>query len=155
MSKYTFEAKLEGSPDYPNAAFVGVPFDVKETFGKSRVKIKATIDGIPYRGTLVKMKTPYHILIVIQEIRKKIGKTHGDIVSIELEEDLEERVVEIPEKLSQIFQQHPETKDFFDSLSYTHRKEYVRWLTSAKRESTRQVRWNKVVNMLLEEVKHP
>ena len=155
MSKHIFEAKLEGTPDYPNAAFVSIPFDVKATFGKSRVKVKATIDGIPYRGLLTRMKTPHHILVVIKAIREEIGKTHGDMVSVELEEDFEERIVEIPEKLNAIFQEHPETKDFFDRLSYTHRKEYVRWLTSAKRESTRQARWEKVVDMLLDEVKHP
>jgi hypothetical protein len=34
-------------------ACVTVPFDVEKEFGQKRVKIKATIDGEPYRGLLV------------------------------------------------------------------------------------------------------
>jgi uncharacterized protein YdeI (YjbR/CyaY-like superfamily) len=36
---------------------------------------------------------------------------------------------------------------FFDSLSYTHRKEYCRWITEAKKEETRLERLEKAVDM--------
>jgi uncharacterized protein YdeI (YjbR/CyaY-like superfamily) len=36
----------------------------------------------------------------------------------------------------------------FDSFSYSHRKEYVEWLTEAKREETRQRRLEKALAML-------
>jgi hypothetical protein len=68
-------------------AYITVPFDVGDVFGKKRVKIIATIDGEPYRGTLVRMGEPDHILLVLKEIREKIGKSFGNEVEIELEED--------------------------------------------------------------------
>ena len=60
---------------------------MEKTFGKKRVKVKATIGGEPYRGSLVRMGTACHLLPVLKEIRARIGKTIGDAVEVELEED--------------------------------------------------------------------
>jgi uncharacterized protein YdeI (YjbR/CyaY-like superfamily) len=47
------------------------------------------------------------------------------------------------------------TLSFFNSLSYTHRKEYVRWIESAKKPETRTVRLQKTIQMLKQKTKHP
>ncbi len=65
-------------------AFVTVPFDVEAAFGKKRVSVRATIDDRPYRGSLVRMGGPDHILGVLKEIRAKIGKRVGDEVYVVL-----------------------------------------------------------------------
>jgi uncharacterized protein YdeI (YjbR/CyaY-like superfamily) len=44
---------------------------------------------------------------------------------------------------------------FFDSLSYTHRKEYCRWITEAKKEETRARHLEKAIEMLKAKVKTP
>ncbi len=44
---------------------------------------------------------------------------------------------------------------FFESLSYTHRKEYCRWVSEAKKEETRAKRLEKAVVMLRDKVKTP
>jgi uncharacterized protein YdeI (YjbR/CyaY-like superfamily) len=44
---------------------------------------------------------------------------------------------------------------FFEKLSYTHRKEYCRWLTEAKKEETRQARLVKAIEMLRKGIKTP
>ena len=33
-----------------NAAYVEVPYDIKELFGKGRLLVNAAFDGVPYRG---------------------------------------------------------------------------------------------------------
>jgi uncharacterized protein YdeI (YjbR/CyaY-like superfamily) len=43
----------------------------------------------------------------------------------------------------------------FEKLSYTHRKEYVKWIEDAKKEETRQNRMAKAVAMLKQRVKTP
>ena len=58
---YVFQAIIEKVPDI-DGAYVHFPFDVKKEFGKGRVKIHATFDGVPYDGSLVKMKTPGYIV---------------------------------------------------------------------------------------------
>ena len=46
-------------------------------------------------------------------------------------------------------------RTFFDSLSYTNRKEYCRWITEAKKEETRAARLEKSIEMLRKGVKTP
>lgn len=82
---YEFEAKIEKVPDI-DGAYIEIPFDVKTEFGKGRVPVKATFDGEPYEGSLVKMKTPNHIIGIRKEIRAKIGKQPGDMVKVTIQE---------------------------------------------------------------------
>jgi len=133
--------------------FVEVPFDVEATFGKKRVKVKATIDGVPYRGSLVRMGRPCHMLVVPKEIRDKIGKRPGDQVHVGVEEDKEPRLVEVPGDLRQALDADAEVGRFFEGLSYTHQKEYVNWVIEAKRPETRQNRILKVLDMLRRGIK--
>ena len=144
--RYKFRAVIEEAGG--GGAFVTIPFDVEEAFGKKRVKVKAFIDGELYRGSLVRMGSTNHILGVLKEIRLKIGKSYGDEVEISIEEDTEPRVVEIPQDLKEELDQDPEAQAIFTKLSYTHRKEYVRWIEEAKREGTRLKRINKTITML-------
>jgi hypothetical protein len=144
--KYQFRAVIEAGDG--GGAFVIVPFDVEKTFGKKRVKIIATIDGEPYRGSLVRMGSPHHMLLVLKEIREKIGKTIGDEVAVELEEDLKERIVVVPEDLQKALEAEPTAQAYFNRLSFSHQKEYVQWVTGAKHEETRQARITRMIDML-------
>ena len=83
-----------------------------------------------------------------KEIREQIGKTFGDEIQVTVEPDLEERIIEIPKDLLKELKKDKEAQAFFDKLSYTHRKEYVTWVTEAKKEETRQNRIVKTIDML-------
>lgn len=134
--------------------FVNIPFDVNEVYGtRGRVKVKATIDGIHYRGSIMNMGTGCHILGILKEIRKKIGKEIGDYVSIVLEEDTEPRVVEIPDYFSDALNSFPDAKIIFENYSYSHKKEYIDWISSAKKPETRLSRIKKAIDKLQEQVK--
>jgi len=82
---FRFEAEIKKVPDI-DGAYIEFPFDVKEEFGKGRVKVSATFDGELYDGSLVKMKTPGHIIGIRKEIRKIIGKQAGDIIKVTVKE---------------------------------------------------------------------
>lgn len=82
---YEFEAEIQKVPDI-DGAYIEIPFDVKEEFGRGRVPVRATFDGEPYNGSLVRMKTPCHILGIRKDIRAKIGKQPGDTIRVTLEE---------------------------------------------------------------------
>jgi uncharacterized protein YdeI (YjbR/CyaY-like superfamily) len=96
------------------------------------------------------MKSDCHILGLTQEIRKQLGKTFGDKVSVSLTEDKEERVVEIAEDVVSVFNENPEAKALFDKMSYTHKKEYIRWIEEAKKPETRENRKIKMIQMILD-----
>jgi hypothetical protein len=145
----TFEAILISVPDYPNAAYVEIPFNVETVFGKKgRIKVKASFNGIPYRGSIAKMGTPFYTLLVLKGIREKLNKKIGESITVTLNIDVEERKVDIPEFLVTEFKINNIAATFFNKLSYTHQKGYVNWLLSAKRKETKVYRLNKLVEML-------
>ncbi len=83
--KYCFTAEIKKVPDI-DGAYVEVPLDVKEEFGKGRVLVHATFDGEAYDGQVVRMGTPCHIIGLRKDIRKKIGKQPGDMVEVTIME---------------------------------------------------------------------
>lgn len=141
MDKISFSGTIEQNKGM-DAAFVKFPFDTEKLFGtKGQVKIIATFDGIAeYRGSLANMGQGCHVLGLTKEIRRKINKTFGDTVSVELKKDSQERTVVIPNDAQALFDANKDAKEFFDTLSYTNRKEYIVWIESAKKEKTRAKR---------------
>lgn len=132
-----------------NGAYIEPPFNVEEVFGAKRVKVKATFDGVPYRGSIVRMGGCY-MLGMTQDIRKKIGKSFGDTVEVTVEKDEEERILDIPADLLEAMNVNPEARKTYDNLSYTSKRDYIRWITDAKKAETRQNRIKKAVEMLVE-----
>lgn len=145
-----FEAEILQHGDI-NAAYVNFPFSTEELFGKKgQVKIKATFDDkVDYRGSLANMGQGCHTLGLTQAVRKSLGKTFGDTVAVKLWQDKEERIVEIPEDVQKIFDENPKAFELYDNMSYTHRKEYMRWITEAKKPETRENRKEKMIEMIL------
>lgn len=83
--RYEFDAIILKVPDI-DGAYIEFPYDVKEEFNKGRVKVEATFDGYPYSGSLVRMKTPRHIIGIRKDIRQAINKQPGDIVHVTIKE---------------------------------------------------------------------
>ncbi len=82
---YTFDAVIRKVPDI-DGAYVEFPYDVRQEFGRGRVKVRALFDGVPYDGSLVRMGTPGHIIGLRKDIRAQIGKQPGDTVRVSIQE---------------------------------------------------------------------
>ena len=84
---YRFDAVIQKNPDM-DAAYVIFPYDIHEEFGKGRVKVRATFDGVPYDGSIVNMGVKdadgkvCYVIGMTKAIRKKIEKTFGDPVAV-------------------------------------------------------------------------
>lgn len=146
-----FSAEIQQHQDI-NAAFINFPFDTNELFGKKgQVKVKVLLDDkVEYRSSLANMGGGCHRLGLTQVIRKELGKTFGEIVDVKLWEDKEERVVTVPDDVQELLNQNEKAKEFYNKMSYTHRKEYIRWIEEAKKEENRERRKIKMIEMLLE-----
>jgi len=131
---------------------IELPFDVREVFGAARVPVVARVNGVEYRTTIVRMQGEW-LLGMRRELRRQGGIEAGDRVTVELERDDAPREVEVPPELAELLD--ADGRAFFDSLSFTHRREYVEWITGAKREETRRRRLAKAVEMLRDRVKTP
>jgi hypothetical protein len=153
MKKYKFKAKIEAGDG--GGAYVLFPYDtVKEFATKGKVPVKATFNGVSYSGSLIKYDNPLHMLGVSKAIRNQIGKQPGDTIEVVVWKDDEVRTVEVPAQLETLMARAG-LLPFFNGLSYTHRKEYCRWITEAKKEETRLKRLGKAIEMLKKGVKTP
>lgn len=144
--KHTFTAVIQNAGG--GGAFVEVPFDVEKAFGAKKPRVKAVIEGVPYRGLLTRMGGLNHILIILKGIREQIGKTFGDKVKVTVEPDTEPRVIEIPPELEKAFRKDKAAAAYFHSLAYSHKREYVGYITEAKKEETRLRRVAQTISML-------
>ena len=146
---FEFDAVLQRPEKHPTAAYIDIPLDVAKIFGtRGQVKVSVTIDGEPYRGSIAPMGTGCHSLIIRKDIRQKIGKHHGEAVHVVLRKDNTPRTVTVPADLQEALAGDAPIAAHFASLSYTHRKEFVQWIESAKRAETRQRRIAKAMSML-------
>lgn len=59
----------------------------------------------------------------------------------------------VPNELLEVLNKNPKAKEVFDNFSYSHKKEYVEWISEAKRETTKEKRLNQTIEWL-EEGKH-
>ena len=87
--EHRFTARIERSGDM-DAAYVVVPIDIRKEYGKGRLKVEATFDGEPYRGSVVNMGVKdaagniCYIIGITKAIRQRIGKSFGDTVEVTL-----------------------------------------------------------------------
>ncbi|MDN5200650.1 YdeI/OmpD-associated family protein [Fulvivirgaceae bacterium BMA10] len=151
-----FEAIIEKPDPGSDAACISIPFDVQDVYGtKGQVKVKATFDGYEYRGVIANMGTGSHIIILTKAVRKAIGKDHGDQIKVTLLKDTEERVITIPDYFQKLLDQDQKIKSFFNSLSYTNRKEYINWMEGAKKQETKDRRIWQSLEKLEKGIKNP
>jgi len=147
--RYKFSAIIQRSSGW--GAFVIFPYDVPTEFGiKGRIPVQATLDKLPYTGSLMTCGTPQHLLAVPKDIRAKLNKEPGDPIAVELWKDDDPRTVELPPEFIKLLKKE-KLLEHFEKLSMTRRKEYRNWLAAAKKEETRQRRLAKAIEILKQE----
>ena len=133
------------------AAAVILDDDQMATIGEGprRFPVRATINGYTWRSTVTRMRGE-NMLGLNREVRTEAGVAAGDTVEVLIELDTEPREVEVPEALSAALAQDTVAKSVFEGMSFTHRKEYARWIEEAKRDETRDKRVAQALEMLRE-----
>ncbi|HXY10646.1 MAG TPA: YdeI/OmpD-associated family protein [Terriglobales bacterium] len=147
MKKLEFKVKLDGVEGTEGAALIP-PFDIQEVFQtRGRVPVRGTINGFPFRSSLMPMGG-CHRLVVNKTIRDGARVKAGDTVTVQMERDAAERVVEAPPALRKALAKSKAAQANWAQLSYTHQKEIARSITDAKQEETRARRLEKVMAIL-------
>jgi len=102
------------------------------------MKFRATVE--PGGKTATGIEVPDEVVVA--------GVAAGDQVDIDIEPDTAPREVEVPTDLTEALARDDMARAAFDGLSYTHRKEWVRWVEEAKKADTRATRLAKTVEAL-------
>jgi hypothetical protein len=147
----TFTAALYRPEGIGTSTFITAPFSVEQEFGtRAQVKVKGTVNGVPFRSSLMPYGNGTHYMAINQALREAAGISAGDEADFTLELDTEARVVEVPEDVNAALQENAAAGESFERMSYSHRKEYVEWINSAKKPETRTSRIAKAMVMLAE-----
>jgi antitoxin component of MazEF toxin-antitoxin module len=128
------------------ATGIQVPEEVIEALGQSkRPPVTITINGFTYRTTAVRMGGAFYVPLAAEN-REAAGVAAGDAITVEIENDTAPREVTLPDDLAAAMDDAARTT--YDGLSYTHRKEWVRWVEEAKKPETRATRIERTVTGL-------
>ena len=146
MAAKNLKVKLQ-LDDRGAVSFV-VPEDVVESFrsGK-RPPVQTTINGYPFR-TRVAVYGGVSSVMLHKEILDGAGVGAGDTVNVTIDLDQAPRELEMPPELTRALNADRAAQAAFEKLSYTHRKEYAKWIADAAREETRKRRVARAVEML-------
>jgi hypothetical protein len=69
--------------------------------------------------------------------------------------DPKSKTVRLPDDLSSVLTKNKKANSFFDSLSFTNKKEYIEWIVTAKRPETRSERIKGTIERLEKNWKNP
>ncbi len=141
--KVTLEKAAEA-----NHCWVTLPFDPKEQFGKVRAPVVVTIGRYAFRTTIFSMGGRY-LIGIRKEHRDAAGVKAGDTLSITVAPDTAPRTVTPPPDLKKALKGSTAAQAVWETLSYTHKREYVEWIEEAKKPETRLRRLEKTIEQLL------
>jgi hypothetical protein len=116
--------------------------------GRARVAVHGTLDGRPFRSSLLPDGKGGFFLVVNAAMRG--AKAHGARVRVSYEIDPAPREVELPPELAAALETDPLAKAAFSRLSYSCRKEYADYVGEAKKAETRTSRAEKCLPMVRE-----
>lgn len=91
MKDYKFKAQIMAA-ERKGGAYVIFPYNIREEFGKGRVKVDVLFDDISYRGSIVNMGLKdkdgniCYVIGILKSIREALGKDIGDIVNVTVSE---------------------------------------------------------------------
>lgn len=150
MARTRFTARLRASGRGAGGHLVEVPDEVIAALGgRGRIPVKASFNGIPYRGSIVRMGG-LMMLGVTKAIMAEAGAGPGDVLDVVVENDEAPREVEVPPELTEALKRNRAARAVWDGLSFSHRREYVGYIVEAKKEETRARRVERTIQALTE-----
>jgi hypothetical protein len=139
--------RLTVQPNEPGVFFELPEGVVAALGGGKRPAVRAVVHDYEHRTRIAVYGDRYY-LAFRREAREAAGLVPGDEVDIALELDEQPREVVLPSDVAAALDADPAARVRFDALSFTHRKEYVDWIQSAKRAETRQRRLAQATTLL-------
>lgn len=154
----SFQAPLQRTGDRLNWVVIRVPFDAAKFWGRrGQIKVKGELrpagskaTGFAFRTSLFPDGKGNHFMMVNKQMQKGAGVQPGMTAHFRMERDTEERVVAPPAELLRVLRESKALACFYESLSYSTRREIARWIAGAKHAETRARRSEQMAVRLME-----
>ena len=134
-------------PPEPMRGLEVPPTVVQSLGGGARPAVTITVNGHSWKSRVAIMRGR-HLLGLSNANRQAAGVAIGEEVEVELELDSEPRVVVEPADFAQALDDDPVARAAYDGLAYSHKREHVRAIESAKKPETRRRRIEKAIATL-------
>jgi hypothetical protein len=152
VSKIRFKAKLlrpAGTAKGGSWTFLVLPKNASAKLPtRGMTTVKGTISGYPFRATLEPDGQRSHWLKVNQKMRESAGAEVGDILTLEIMSAGEEPEPRVPADLRKALAAVPKAQAFWSDITPISRRDWIHWITSAKRPETRARRIDNACKML-------
>lgn len=156
MKEKRFEGVLTARGPKGAWTYMSIPFSVEEAFGKkSRVPVSGTINGFPFRNSLMPNGDGTHLMTISKELMQGAKAAQGERVKVTMKIDDSPREVELPAELAEALARDKQAAETFATLAHSHKKEFTDWVAGAKRAETRASRAEKAVEMIREKKRRP
>jgi hypothetical protein len=110
--------------------------------------VTGTINGYPFRATLEPDGQRSHWLKVNGKMREAAGADAGDVVTLEIMSAGEEPEPRVPADLRKALAAAPKARALWSDITPIARRDWIHWITSAKRPETRVRRIDNACEML-------
>lgn len=140
-----FRALVE--PPEPMRGLEVPPEVVAALGGGARPPVTITVNGHSWKSRVALLRGR-RLIGLSHANRRAAGVAIGDEVEVELELDTELRVVVAPEDFARALDDDPVARAAYDNLAYSHKREHVRAIESAKKPETRLRRIEKAISTL-------
>jgi len=129
-----------------------VPIEVADALGGGkRPRVTITINGHSWKSRVAIMRGRY-LIGLSNANRQAAGIATGDEVEVEVEYDAETPAVVEPEDFARALDADPVARAAYDRLAYSHKREHVLAIESAKKPETRMRRIEKALAMMRDPV---
>jgi Bacteriocin-protection, YdeI or OmpD-Associated/Domain of unknown function (DUF1905) len=110
--------------------------------------VACTLNGIPFRATLEPDGRKSHWLKVSRKLRVSAGAEAGDLVTLEITSVQKQMEPRVPADLRSAFASAPQARAVWRDITPAARRDWIHWITSAKRPETRARRIDNTCAML-------
>ena len=151
-SKIRFRAKLLSPAATAKAdswTFLTLPKNVSAKLpSRGMTTVEGTLNGFPFRATLEPDGQKSHWLKVDRKMREAAGADRGDVVTLEIAPAGEELEPTVPADLRKALAAAPKARTLWSDITPIARRDWIHWITSAKRRETRARRIDNACAML-------
>jgi len=142
--------KFEKQGEKTGWTYIEIPADIAQQIkpnNKKSFRVKGKLDSHKIAGiALLPMGGGAFIMALNAAMRKGIGKRHGAMVKVQLQED--EKPFQFNKDFMDCLADEPAAIDFFKSLAASHQRYFSKWIDEAKTEQTRPKRIAWAINSL-------